>query len=98
VNRSNAQGQRPVVLLLGPSREAISGVSTHVNALMGSTLADAFDLEHFQVGSEGRRENALAKLLRFAFSPLGLMAAIFRFDAALVHLNPSLNAKAFWRD
>jgi glycosyltransferase involved in cell wall biosynthesis len=90
--------KRPQVLLLGPSREAISGVSTHVNALMGSALADAFALGHFRVGSEGRRENALAKLARFVFSPLGLMASVLRHDADVVHINTSLNAKAFWRD
>ena len=45
---------RHVVLLLGPSREAISGVTTHLNSLLGSRLARRFDLVHFQVGSEGR--------------------------------------------
>jgi glycosyltransferase involved in cell wall biosynthesis len=90
--------KRPVVLLLGPSREAISGVSTHVNALTDSPLGVCFSLEHFQVGSEGRKEGAFAKLMRFLFSPLGLMFAIFRFDASVVHINTSLNAKAFWRD
>ena len=90
--------KRPLVLLLGPSREAISGVSTHVNALMGSALADAFALGHFQVGSEGRRENALAKFVRFVFSPLGLVASVLRHDADVVHINTSLNPKAFWRD
>lgn len=89
---------RPLVLLLGPSREAISGVSTHVNALVDSPLAACYTLEHFQVGSEGRRENAFSKLMRLFFSPLGLMLAILRFDASVVHINTSLNAKAFWRD
>jgi len=90
--------KRPVVLLLGPSREAISGVSTHVNALMDSPVGACYALEHFQVGSEGRREGPFAKLMRFLFSPLGLLFAIFRFDASVVHINTSLNAKAFWRD
>ena len=41
---------RPVVLLLGPSREALSGVSTHLNLLLPSAaLAREFDLAHFQV-------------------------------------------------
>ena len=90
--------KRPAILVLGPSREAISGVSTHVNALIDSPLGACFSLEHFQVGSEGRRESAGAKLVRFLFSPLGLLFAIFRFDASVVHINTSLNAKAFWRD
>lgn len=90
--------KRPAVIVLGPSREAASGVSTHVNALIGSALADAFTLAHFQVGSEGRAESRLAKLLRFVTSPFALALEILRLDAAIVHINTSLNAKAFWRD
>lgn len=90
--------KRPVVLLLGPSREAISGVTTHLNALFGSRLAAHFELVHFQVGSEGRKEGALGKLLRFVTSPIALGAAILRHDAELVHINTSLNAKSYWRD
>lgn len=90
--------KRHVVLLLGPSREAISGVTTHLNALFGSRLASLFGLVHFQVGSEGRRENAFTRLLRFVVSPFALAAAIVRHDAEIVHINTSLNAKAYWRD
>ena len=89
---------RPAALLLGPSRDAVSGVSTHLNVLLASGLGGEFDLEHFQVGSEGRRESAAARLARFALSPLALAAVILRRNAALVHLNTSLNAKAYWRD
>jgi glycosyltransferase involved in cell wall biosynthesis len=90
--------KRPVILLLGPSREAISGVTTHVNSLFGSRLASSFRLAHFQVGAEGREEGVLAKLWRFLASPLELAAAIAREGADIVHINTSLNAKAYWRD
>jgi glycosyltransferase involved in cell wall biosynthesis len=90
--------KRHVVLLLGPSREAISGVTTHLNALLGSRLAANFELAHFQVGSEGRKEGALGKAARFATSPFALAAAILRHDAEVVHINTSLNAKSYWRD
>lgn len=86
------------MLLLGPSRAAISGVTTHVNALLDSPLAGEFALEHFQVGSEGRAEGAAARALRLAASPFALAAAVLRRGAAVVHLNTSLNAKAWWRD
>ena len=89
---------RHVVLLLGPSREAISGVTTHLNSLFGSRVATRFDLLHFQVGSEGRRESIAGRLARFVLSPLQLAAAIARHGAGLVHINTSLNAKSFWRD
>jgi glycosyltransferase involved in cell wall biosynthesis len=36
--------KRPVVLVLGPHREAVSGVSTHLNCLFASRLAGAFSL------------------------------------------------------
>jgi glycosyltransferase involved in cell wall biosynthesis len=87
-----------VVVLLGPSRDAISGVTTHLNGLLGSRLATRFDLVHFQVGSEGRREGALGRLARLAASPFLLAATIVRTGAELLHINTSLNAKAYWRD
>jgi len=89
---------RPVVLILGPHRGAVSGVSTHLNLLIGSTLGENFDLVHFQVGSEGREEGALGKLLRLVTSPFALAAAILSRRASLVHLNTSLNPRAYWRD
>ncbi|MGE5095828.1 MAG: glycosyltransferase family 4 protein [Betaproteobacteria bacterium] len=89
---------RPVVVVLGPDRAAISGVSTHVNLLMGSALAEDFELVHFQVGSEGRREGRIAKWLRLLFSPLALFATILFRHAAIVHINSSLNPRAYWRD
>ena len=90
--------KRPTVLLLGPDRSVISGVATHLNLLCGSALARRFDIEHFQVGSEGRTENALGMALRLLTSPFRLAAAIFRSGASIVHINPSLSPKAFWRD
>lgn len=89
---------RPVAIVLGPSLEAVSGVTTHVNSLLGSQLAELYRLVHFQVGSEGREESPGAKLVRFATSPFALAAAIIRADAAIVHINSSFNAKAWWRD
>lgn len=89
---------RPAVLLLGPSREAMSGVSTHVNALFASPLAGRFDLVHFQVGSEGREEGALGRAWRLLASPLQLAAAIVRTGAAIVHINTSLDARGYFRD
>ncbi len=89
---------RPVVLLLGPHRAAVSGVSTHVNLLMDSSLGEDFELVHFQVGSEGRRENALTRLLRLLVSPLALAATIVFRHVAIIHLNTSLNPRAYWRD
>ena len=64
---------QPVLLLLGPHRAAVSGVSTHINLLMDSGLAEDFDLVHFQVGSEGREEGAAGRFLRLLVSPFRSM-------------------------
>jgi glycosyltransferase involved in cell wall biosynthesis len=86
------------IVVFGPSLEAVSGVSTHVRMLFASDLARDFELLHFQVGSEGRRENALQKLTRFILSPLLLALFLLRTGAEAIHLNTSLDAKAYWRD
>jgi glycosyltransferase involved in cell wall biosynthesis len=90
--------KRPVVLLLGPHRAAVSGVSTHLNLLFASRLAQDFDLAHFQVGSEGRAGGPLARAWSLLASPFALAAAILARRADLVHINTSLNMRAFWRD
>ena len=89
---------RPVVLMLGPHRAAVSGVSTHLNLLMESALGDDFDIVHFQVGSEGRDEGAIGKAIRLMVSPFFLAASIIFRHVAIVHVNTSLNPKAYWRD
>ncbi len=98
MKREAAASKVHSVIVLGPSREALSGVTTHLNCLLGSRLTSRFDLLHFQVGSEGRSETATGKLLRFLASPVGLAAAVLKSDARVVHINTSLNAKAYWRD
>jgi glycosyltransferase involved in cell wall biosynthesis len=89
---------RPVVFLVGPCCDAMSGVSTHLKLLFGSRLGEEFTLVHFQVGSEGRRESVFGRLGRLLISPLLLATAILRRDAALVHLNTALTIRAYWRD
>jgi glycosyltransferase involved in cell wall biosynthesis len=84
--------------VLGPGRNAISGVTTHLNTLLDSKLQDTFDLFHFRVGSEGRRESAAGRFARLALSPAALALEILRRNAAVVHLNTSLNSRAYWRD
>ena len=90
--------KRPAVLVCGPSLAALSGVVTHVSLLLGSRLAERYSLGHFQVGSEGRSESAFQRLLRLVTGPLELGARVLRGEADIVHINTSLNAKAWWRD
>jgi glycosyltransferase involved in cell wall biosynthesis len=94
------QGEQmpPVVLLLGPLRSAVSGVSTHLNLLFGSALAGRFRMVQFQVGSAGRVETPLGRLARLLASPVQLATSIVRHGVTIVHINTSLDAKAYWRD
>jgi glycosyltransferase involved in cell wall biosynthesis len=89
--------KRPTVLVLGPDRARIGGVETHLNLLLDSSLAQEFDMRHFEVGSR-HGEGRLAAALRLARSPLLLAAEIARSGAAIVHVNTSLSAKPYWRD
>jgi glycosyltransferase involved in cell wall biosynthesis len=86
------------IVLFSPSLDAVTGVSTHARILFASDLAREYELLHFQVGSEGRRENAVQKLMRFAFSPFLLGLLLMRTGAEAVHLNASLDPKGYWRD
>ena len=90
--------KRPVALLTGPRRAALSGVSTHVNLLMGSALARTFDLVHFEVGREGREEGPLMRAARLLTSPFGLAWKVLANRAVLVHVNSVLTVRAYWRD
>jgi Glycosyltransferase len=86
------------IVLFGPSLDAVSGVSSHVKLLMASSLADRYKLMHFQVGREGRAENKWQRMARFAFSPLQLAVFLVRKKPRIVHINTSMDRKAFWRD
>lgn len=90
--------RRPVALLTGPRRAALSGVSTHVDLLLASELARDFSLIHFEVGREGREEGRLARLARLLVSPLRLAYQVLAHRAGIVHVNTALTVRAFWRD
>ena len=81
--------KHPVALVLGPRLEGVSGVSTHLNLLLGSALREDFRFVHFQVGSEGRNEGPLGRLLRLVLSPLRLAAS---FKAMITKSRPMTTA------
>jgi len=86
------------VTLLGPSLAAVSGVSTHLLQLIQSDLGAKFDLDHFQVGSEGRTEGFVGKSLRMLMSPFSLAWHLFECRSSIVHINTSLEPNSYWRD
>jgi glycosyltransferase involved in cell wall biosynthesis len=93
-----SQSKRSRVVLLGPSRKAVSGVSTHLNQLFSSGLARAFELLHFQIGSEGINESPGGKLWRLVTGPVAFLFYLRRNQPQIVQLNTSLDPKSYWRD
>jgi glycosyltransferase involved in cell wall biosynthesis len=89
---------RPRVLLLGPSRTAVSGVATHLNQLFASPLVGRFELMQFQVGSEGRAPGYARTCWRLLSSPFEFAARLIRSRAHIVHINTSLEPRSYWRD
>ena len=89
---------RMKVVICSPALTAVSGVSTHANLLFGSPLANEFELLHFQVGSEGREEAGMRQVARLAGSPFGLARFLQHHRPAILHLNTSMDHKAYWRD
>ena len=98
LSAQDSRPSRPSIVALGPSLDAVSGVSTHLNLLLRSQVARRFSIVHFQVGSEGRSEGSLRKWVRFAISPFALLVCLLRYQADIVHLNTSLEPKSYWRD
>ena len=90
--------KKPKVLIFSPALNAVSGVSTHVNMLLHSGLAADYNYQHFQVGREGRAETGFQRLARFVISPFQLALLLLRARPQIVHINTSMDRKAFWRD
>jgi len=88
----------PNILILSPSLSAVSGVSSHVNQLLNADLLNEFRFVHFQVGSEGRNERPVTKVLRLIGSIFQFPAALVRERIDIVHLNTSMDFKGYWRD
>lgn len=92
------KGERLRVLITGPSLHAVSGVSTHIRQLLDSPLATEYELLQCQVGREGRKETVVQRPLRALGDYFGFASALARFKPHIVHLNPSMDRKSFWRD
>ena len=94
---------KPVILVCGPSPDAVGGGPTHMRNLWASPLATEFELVRFETGSRGAEspatdEPALAMLWRLATSPFRLAAVLLGRRPAVVHLNTSVDPKGFWRE
>lgn len=70
----------------------------HAKLLLNSSLANTYEMFHFEAGSPGGQESTLSKLKRTFLSPLSLIHFLWRHKPNIVHINTGLDSKAYWRD
>jgi len=94
-SRSDGAGARAPVLILTPDlRGNVGGVANYYNVLR---LHEVANVEYFYVNS-ARPERPLRRALRLAANYVRFACRLLARDYALLHFNPSLNAKSFYRD
>lgn len=86
------------ILIVSPLLHAVSGVATHINILFNSDLKDTYRFIHCAIGSEGRIENFPKKLIRLFYGPLNFFWVLISRNPGIIHLNTSINFKAYSRD
>jgi glycosyltransferase involved in cell wall biosynthesis len=86
------------VILTAPTLSAVSGIATHVDQLMHSTLRQDLRVAHFCAGGEGLVESRAARLRRRAVTPIAWATRLRRDGLPLVHINTALDRKALARD
>ena len=88
---------RPCVVITGPVKSAISGISTHVS-LLTAALRHRLAVVHFPIGGEGLREGVIGRALRLFFAPIQLALLLHRRRPSVVHINTSMSWRACIRD
>jgi len=95
VSAGAAATDMPPVLILTPDlRGNIGGVANYYNVLR---LHEIANVEYFFV-NRAQPEPVLARAARLASNYVRFVAKLLRRDYALLHFNPSLNPKSFFRD
>ena len=83
------------ILMLIPDLNVPGGKATYVSALYPYLKND---LVTFEYGSRGKKEGKAAKFLRMIKDYLGFAFSIIKERPQVIHVNPSLNGKSFFRD
>ena len=83
------------VLITGPALRDEGGVANYYNAVLGHLASDGrYEVEYFELGSTKGNMGPLHPLADQA----GFHRMLGRFRPDLVHVNPSLTLKSFFRD
>src|SRR5688572_27792892 len=97
-NLSDLCAERPRIVITGPPAHALSGIATHVNLLLGSSVRRGFTLAHLCAGGEGLVEGSARRILRRLGTPVRLLMMLVTWRPAILHINTSLNARSLPRD
>lgn len=82
------------IIVLGPSLKAVGGVANYYSNL---DLSSKNNIQYFEINSSVQ-ESALKKLGRLSFNFLKFTKLASSKSIKIVHINPSLDYKSFWRD
>ena len=88
--------ERKTILIFGPPFSSVGGVVDHVRTLLHSPLRDTYNLIHFTVGS--KKGTSLVMPFRIILRVFILVFLFLKKRVDVVHINTSLNFRAFWRD
>jgi len=94
VTEGDAADALPVLILTPDLRGNIGGVANYYNVLR---LHEIANVEYFYV-NRAEPEPALALAARLVVNYVRFVGKLLRRDYALLHFNPSLNARSFFRD
>src|ERR1700754_2543475 len=97
-NLSDLGVERPRIVITGPPVHALSGIATHVNLLLGSSVCRRFTLAHLYAGGDGRIEGFARRTLRRLRTLVRLFMMLVTWHPAILHTNTALNARALPRD
>jgi D-inositol-3-phosphate glycosyltransferase len=97
-NLSDLCSERPRVVITGPPVHALSGIATHVNLLLGSSVCRRFTLTHLCAGGEGLVEGFARRIFRRLRTPVRLFMILVTWRPAILHINTSLSARSLPRD
>lgn len=89
---------RPRIVITGPPAHALSGIATHVNLLLDSSVRHRFMLVHLCAGGEGLVEGIARRIFRRLRTPVRLFVTLVTWRPAILHINTSLNARSLPRD
>jgi len=75
--------RRPRIVITGPPLHALSGIATHVNLLLGSSVCRRFTLAHLYAGGDGVIEGFVRRTLRQLRTPVRLFMMLVTWRPAL---------------